>query len=62
MNNVNNLINKANEALKEWDILPSGRAFTMAEITDWLTMWMAPAMEELRNAIIDMDGSNSKRS
>lgn len=49
---------KIEAALKEWDILPRGRAFTIAEITDWLTRYMAPAMDELRAAIAKAEGGN----
>ena len=47
---------KIEAALREWDILPHGRAFTIAEITDWLTCYMAPAMEGLRAAIAKAEG------
>ena len=38
--------------LNEWDILPSDKVFTLAEVTDWLQRFMAPAIEDLRAAIV----------
>lgn len=49
---------KIEGALREWDILPRDRAFSLAEITDWLTRYMAPAMDDLRTAIAKAEGQS----
>jgi hypothetical protein len=45
------LADRANDVLKEWDILPQDRAYTLPEVTDWLIHYMAPVMEEMRKAL-----------
>lgn len=42
------------DALREWDILPRTRALNLAETTDWLQHYMAPAMERLRAAAAEV--------
>ena len=42
---------KVREALKEWDILPKDRPFSLPEVNDWLVRFVAPAMEAMRAAL-----------
>ncbi len=37
--------------LAEWDVLPSDRAFSLPEVSDWLVRFMAPACEKLRKNV-----------